>query len=327
MLCILQSGLRNTLLAALATASLPCFAYVAPASAEHALMQGRVDEAISTLRTYLTSNPNDGAAYLLLCRAYFSEDHASEAVDACDSAVNHGLAGDSRAQDWLGRAAGRKADSAGPFTGLKLAHRVRDAFELAVRLNPANADAVDDLADFYLQAPSIVGGGLDKARALADRSTGPLPERSQRIRALIAEKQKDYGTAERELVAIANRHADRPDNWNDLASFYIRRKDSAKAVAAIRHAITVNHKHDPSLLQSASLLNDLHLEPKLAEEALRSYLAGNGLTDDGPAFRAHYLLGQFLAAEGNKPAAQAEYKAALALAANYAPARKALQAQ
>lgn len=326
MFSLLQPGLRSTVLAC-ATAALPCFAFAPPNGVEHALMQGRVDEVIATLKPHLTANPNDGASYLLLCRAYFAEDRAAEAVDACQAAVDHGLANDSRAQDWLGRAAGRKADSAGPIAGLKLAHRVRDAFELAVRLDPSNIDAVDDLADFYLQAPSIVGGGTDKARALAERENGPLPERAQRIRALIAEKNRDYGTAERELTAIANRHADRPENWNDLASYYIRRKDTAKAVAAIRRAIETNHKRDPSLLQSASLLNDLHQESRLAQEALHSYLGGNSLQDDGPAFRAHYLLGQLLDAAGNKPAAQSEYKAALALATNYAPARKALQAQ
>lgn len=323
---LLPTGLRNTLLAAAITA-LPCSAFALPNGVEHSLMQGRIDEVVATLKSHLASNPADGPAYLLLCRAYFAEDHASEAVDACQSAVDHGLANDSRAQDWLGRAAGRKADSAGPISGLKLAHRVRDAFEAAVRLDPSNVDAVDDLADFYLQAPSIVGGGIDKARALAERENGPLPERAQRIRALIAEKDKDYGTAERELTSIANHHPDRPENWNDLASYYMRRKDTAKAVAAIHRSISVNHKHDPSLLQSASLLHELHQEPRLAQDALRSYLAGNGLQDDGPAPRAHFLLGQLLATEGNKTAAQAEYKAALALAANYAPARKALQAQ
>jgi tetratricopeptide (TPR) repeat protein len=335
MIRTLQSGLRNGCMAivamALATAWLPCSAAdsgnIARNNAEHALMLGRVDEAAGILHQILASNPKDASAQLLLCRAFYAEDQIDDAVSECEAALANGLSGNSRAQDWMGRVYGKKADDSGPFTGLKLAHRVKDAFETAVNLDPRNADAVEDLGQYYVEAPSIVGGGLDRANALAARVTEQLPERAQRLRGLIAEKQKDQGTAERELRAVAERNANRPDGWIDLASYYVRIKAPEKAVAAVRSGVEANKKRDPSLYQAAVVLNKIHREPSLAEQSLRSYLTGNALNDDAPAFKAHYQLGKLLATEGNGAAAKSEYSAALALAANYAPARKALQAQ
>jgi len=56
---------------------------------------------------------------------------------------------------------------------------------------------------------------------------------------------------------------------------------------------------------------------------LRRYLA-NETVEDAPAFKAHYLLGTLLQAQGNKRAAAQEYRAALSLARNFAAAQNAL---
>ncbi len=312
---------------ALLLASSLCLAQT-PASpqalAERALMLGRIDTAIDQLQPLLSTNPRDPAVHLLLCRSFYAEDHVDEAVSHCEAAIANGLARDSVAQDWMGRVYGRKADISGPFTGLKLAHRVKDAFEAAVNLDPHNADALDDLAQYYLEAPGIVGGGLDRARALATRVAPVLPARARRLRALVAEKQKDTPTAERELRALAEATSSHADGWLDLAAFFERNKDYEQATATVKRSIAANTRRDPSLYFSALLLIKMRREPALAQQALRSYLSGGALEDGAPAFKAHEHLGRLLAAAGDKPAAQAEYRAALALAANFAPARKAL---
>ena len=51
-----------------------------------------------------------------------------------------------------------------------------------------------------MNAPSIVGGGLDKAAALADRVQASLPQPAHRMRGLIAEDRKEYAAAERERL-------------------------------------------------------------------------------------------------------------------------------
>jgi len=290
---------------------------------EKVLLQGRADDAVSRLQTLIAANPLDGRAHLLLCRAFYAEELTDRAVAECEAALAT-QSGDSKTQDWMGRAYGQKADRAGPFAGYKLASKVRAAFETAVQLDPHNEDAVDDLGEYYATAPSIVGGGTDKAFALAARVESQLPQTAHRIRALAAEKQHDNATAEHEFKE-ATAVADHPDAWFDLGHFYFRLNQKDQAVAALHHAIDVDHAHGPALVDVASILAKLHTETDVAENVLRSYLASNAKTDAAPAFKAYVELGHLLEGDGDKQGAQAQFQTALALAHDYAPAKKAIQ--
>jgi tetratricopeptide (TPR) repeat protein len=291
--------------------------------AEHLVMQGDLNAAIPRLRAIVAANPADGAAHLLLCRAFYSEDLPDEAVGECEAALST-FGSDSRAQDWAGRAFGIKADRSGPIAGYKLAGRTRDAFEAAVRLDPDNADAVNDAAEYYVSAPSLVGGGVEKALALASRVQARLPQAAFRIRALVAEKQHDYPTAERHFksaVAVAGR----ADAWVDLGNFYFRRGRTSDGLNALQHALAADRSHGPERVDVASILIDNNTAPDLAQKALREYLASPARSDAAPSFKAYVLLGKVLATSGDKSGAQAQYEKALALAKDYAPAEKAMQ--
>ena len=70
---------------------------------------------------------------------------------------------------WLGRAFGRRAEMSNWFSAPGYASKARQYFEQAVALDPVNEEALNDLFDFYLQAPGFLGGGYDKAQAVARR--------------------------------------------------------------------------------------------------------------------------------------------------------------
>ncbi len=309
--------------------ALPCASRAADLPpATHALLDGNNDGAVAQLKQILAAtpanDPSNGQAHLLLCRAYYAQSMASAAVSECTAALRT-LANDSSAQDWAGRAYGMQADSAGPIAGLRLAFKVRNAFEAAVRFNPLNGDAVNDLSEYYIEAPSIVGGGFDKAALLADRSQSQLPQNAHRMRAMAAEKQKDYGTAEREFraaVAVANQ----PNAWADLGAFYSRRTQPDKAVEALRRAILLDRARDSTQEDAATTLTEINREPRLAERALRDYLASHSRSDAAPAFRVHVQLAKLLRDEGNTADAKIELEHSLELASGYIPARRELAA-
>ena len=167
------------------------------------IADGRVDEAIASLHGQINASPNDAQAHNLLCRAYFSLGDWDRGISDCEKAV--ALApGNSQFHLWLGRIYGEKADGSSFVTAAGLARRVRSEFETAVRLNPRNIDARSDLAEFYLEAPGLVGGGRDKAEAQASTLATIDPITADAVKARIAEKRKDYGAAERELLAAIN---------------------------------------------------------------------------------------------------------------------------
>jgi tetratricopeptide (TPR) repeat protein len=287
------------------------------------LQQGRVDEATARLHDVLASQPGDAEAHQLLCRVFYAQNMADNAIHECELAVANAPSSSDN-QMWLARAYGFKASHANPFAALNLAIKVRTAFEHAVELDPENIHAMSDLGQYYIAAPALIGGGLDKAQALAARMQPHFPSQAHRLLALIAEKKKDTAAAEAEFtsaVAIGKT----PEAYIDLGLFYQRHNQPEKMLNALQSAIAADHRKGPALVDAASILTDTHRSPELAESLLRDYLASPAKSDDAPAFKVHVQLGELLAQHGDSAGAQREFAAALALAPNYAPARKAMQ--
>jgi tetratricopeptide (TPR) repeat protein len=287
------------------------------------LQQGRMEEAATLLHETLATQPTDALAHQLLCRVYYAQEMANEAIRECEQAAAHAPT-DSDIQMWLGRAYGLKASHANPFAALGLAKKVHQAFERAVELDATNVYAMNDLGEYYVAAPSIVGGGLDKAETLAATMQPQFPSQSHRLSALIAEHRKDMATAEsefREAVAAGRT----PEAYVDLGHFYRRMNQPDNVLAALQDAIEADRRKDAALVDAASILTAAHLSPELAEALLREYLTSPAKTDDAPAFKVHLQLGDLLAQRGDSAGAHREYATALALAPNYAPAHKAAQ--
>jgi tetratricopeptide (TPR) repeat protein len=68
---------------------------------------------------------------------------------------------------WLGRAYGHQAEQAQAGGQFFFARQVRKNLEKAVMLNPDLIEARLDLLTYYLQAPTLLGGGIEKAQAQA----------------------------------------------------------------------------------------------------------------------------------------------------------------
>jgi len=293
------------------------------AQADALLQQGKVDQASALLQSALTAQPNDALAHYLLCRVNYAQDLADAAIHECEEAATY-APNDSDTRLWLGRAYGLKASHVNAFSAFGLAKKVRSSFERAVQLGPANVHAMNDLGEFYIAAPGIVGGGIDKAQALAARMQSRFPSQSHRMLALIAEKKKDIATAEAEFKAAAAT-GKTPEAYVDLGHFYQRQNQPDKVLEPLQTAIDLDHRKGPALVDAASILTAAHRSPKLAESALREYLTSSARSDSAPAFKVHVQLGDLLARRGDHAGARREYAAALALASHYEPARKDLQ--
>jgi tetratricopeptide (TPR) repeat protein len=288
----------------------------ANAAAYHALQEGRSDDAANLLRATLAANPADALAHQLLCRVFYAQDVADEAIRECELAVSTAGAASDLASDselWLGRAYGMKARRAGPVAGFTLARRVEASFSRAVELNPGNVAALNDLGEYYVAAPFIVGGGSDKAHALAARMMPRFPASAHRLLARMADADNNLATAESEFKqAVAVQHS--PDAWIDLAQFYQTHARPDDALAAIKSGLAADRSHGPVLVDAASILTKAHRAPDLAERCLRDYLSSRAKSDAAPAFKVHLQLSRLLAARGDNPGAEREVAAAAALA-------------
>jgi tetratricopeptide (TPR) repeat protein len=287
------------------------------------LAEGRVDDAIVSLQHRISTAPRDAESYNLLCRAYFALADWDKGISACEKAVSFDP-DNAQYHLWLGRVYGEKADHAGFLTAAGLAKKVRSEFETAVRLNPESAEARTDLAEFYLEAPGIVGGGRDKAEAQAQKIATMDPVRAGWVKARLAEKNKDLASAENQYrAAIAASHG-AALAWLNLAYFYRHTGHLDSMEDAIRHAASAPMDQPEVLMESANMLLRAKRDLPLATQLLRRYLSSSLTVEAAPAFKAHYLLGTALEQQGDKPAAAQEYRASLALAKSYILAQTAL---
>jgi tetratricopeptide (TPR) repeat protein len=291
-------------------------------SAKDLLVAGRIDDAIAQLNGRLSSAPSDAESSNLLCRAYFALDDWNRAEAPCKKAVALDPS-NSLYHLWLGRVYGEKADRANFMSAAGLAGKVREEFERAVQLNPNDIEARLDLAEFYILAPGIVGGGETKAREQAQSVATINPGREHWIYARIAEKKKDYTAAEREYRQYIDLSHGEAEAWLNLALCLRRQNrldEMEKALVKLNQAPLA--KPDV-LVEAAGLLYHAQRNPAFAIDLLHHYLAA-GPVEAAPAFKAHYLLGLLLEKQGDKVGASEEYRASLSLVRNFGTVQQAL---
>jgi len=289
------------------------------AKANAALQAGEADNALGMLESLPAPDASTGSAANLECRVYLELEQWDSAVTNCQQAVQ--IDGqDSNFHMWLGRALGMKADHAIFLTAYSLAKRVRAEFEEAVRLDPRNADALADLGQFYVEAPGVVGGGVDKADGIAAQLEKVDAAGAHRLRGEIAEQRKDYSGAEHEFKMATVSEEHRASDWIALAGFYRRRErwtDMETAIHIGEIAADRDKVSGLALYDGASVLIETHRDPTLAAKMLEDYLAGSSKTEEAPAFVAHIRLARLKDQLGDAAGASRERAAALALANNY----------
>ena len=286
------------------------------------LKAGKADQAIHALNQDIARAPNDSRAYHLLSRVYFQLELWDDSMHMAEKA----LALDPQNSSyhlWLGRAMGRKAEQANPFAAFGLARKVKTEFERAVALDANNLPARADLSEYYLEAPGFLGGDKNKARQQADYVAEHDRALASYIYARVQEKQGNTGAeAEyKKAIAASNRPA---RYWVELAYFYRRTGRLNEMEDAIRHAVATVQQGEPSEFDAAALLLHSGRDFAGATQILRHYVSEEDPAEDGPAFRAHYLLGVLLEKQGKQKEATAEFQTALNMASEYRPAQDAL---
>ncbi len=286
--------------------------------AAHLLASGHADQALALLNRQLKANANDAVALNLQCRVYFAEGQVEEAQGPCEQAAAADP-NNARYHLWLGRVLGRKAEHAPSLQAYGLAKRVHAEFETAHRLAPRDRDAAQDLAEFYVQAPRLIGGGHGKAAALAAEVEPWAPALAHSIRAEIAEAEKKDADAERELQAAAASPDGGPGALLALASFYRKANRNPEMLKTLDQAIAKDTAHDDALVSASELLTRTGQRPEQAVALLRMYLASANQSEDAPVFRVHAQLAQLLRASGEAADAEKELAAARSLASGFQP--------
>ena len=227
----------------------------------------------------------------LIGQCYFMQGQYKQAGEAFEKAL--ALAPrSSELHRLLGNVYGRRAETGSVLTAPGNAKKARQYFEQAVELDPYNREAASNLFEYYLEAPSFLGGGIEKAQTLAKRiATLDMPAGHHAL-AQLEGKQKRYDAAEQQLrstVALAPRQV---GPLIDLAKFLSDRgrvKESDEKFEEAAHMAPnspeVMFARAETYIQQKRNLAD-------ARQLLQRYLASPLTPDDPPREDARTLLSE-----------------------------------
>jgi len=233
----------------------------------------------------------DGEVYELIGRNYYMLADYKKAGEAFEKAFAADP-GNSQYALWLARAFGRRAETSSPFTAPGLASRARQYFEKAAQLNPRNLEAQTDLFEYYLEAPGFLGGGLDKAESTAHQIAEIDPGEGHWSLARIAEKKKEYNSAEEQLRRAIEASPQQVGRLIDLARFLAKQGRMQEADQSFARADKIA-PNSPKVIYAKA---DLYIKHKrnldVARELLKQYLSMSLTPDDPPRSQAEKLLRQ-----------------------------------
>ncbi|MGH9771907.1 MAG: tetratricopeptide repeat protein [Candidatus Acidiferrales bacterium] len=267
--------------------------------------------AIKTLQSAVAQNSLSAEAYYWLGRCYYEVRDFDDSIALAERAVTLDVK-NSLYHQWLGRAYGGKADQDRSFF---VARKVKKELQEAVRLNPANVAARQDLADFCSNAPWIVGGSKDEARAQVDAIAALDPVAGHVARAkfdLDGLNRPDL--AESELRQVLSSKPKSIEPYFEVIAFFQKQNKTSDMQAAIEDAAQIS-PNDPRLSYfrgTALVMGGADLGQ--AEEYLKSYLATSPDRSDWPPHAAaREWLGRIYEAQGKTAEAAEQYRASLRL--------------
>ena len=260
-----------------------------PTSLDQARQLYQLTDYAASLKILEAIQPKDGPVFELIGRNHYMQGEYKKATEILEKAAAADPA-NSDYELWLGRAFGRRAETASPFTAPPNANKARQHFEKAVQLNPRNMEALSDLLEYYLEAPGFMGGGLDKAAGVADRMASIDPVEGHCAQARLAEKKKEFGSAEQHLQRAAELAPHQASRLIDLARFLARQGRYRESDRSFSKAEKIA-PNSPQLIYARA---DTYIEQgrnlAAARKLLQRYLEAQLTPDDPPRAAAEKLL-------------------------------------
>lgn len=245
----------------------------------------------AALRDVLSAKNPDASAWALAGKSSFMMGDLNKAAEYFQKAA--ALApGNAEYVLWLGRVWGRKAETGSRLMAPHAAGRAREYFEKAVALDPRNTDALDDLFDYYLDAPGFLGGGLDKAEAIVRRIEPLSPAEATYDLARIDVKRKQPAEAESHFRAAINLAPKAVGHVIEFARFLAQQGRIKESDAVIAQGEAAAPENPRLLYGRAALDIETHRNLGEARQLLERYLASNLTPDDPPRQAAEKLLRQ-----------------------------------
>jgi tetratricopeptide (TPR) repeat protein len=248
----------------------------------------RTDYAAS-LAALHESKLTGAQAYFLMGQDWFMLGDFKQSSESFERAFA-AQSGNAECALWLGRSYGRRAETSSPFSAPGYAAKARLYLEKAVALDPNNGQALNDLFDYYLEAPGFLGGGFDKAQRVAAQITELNPPEGYLAQARLAEARKQFDTPEEHFSRAIEMAPHQVGRLLDLARYLARQGRVAESEATFDRADQVAPKSPEVALARARTYIEQKRDLDRAKALLNQYLQSNPSADDPSRALATKLL-------------------------------------
>lgn len=263
-----------------------------------------------------------GVALFRLGELLLEEGRLEAAVDSLEAAARF-LPEDAGVHHALGDALVARIDDVWLLGKVGVARRAGAAFRRAVELDPDWLEARISLLGFYLQAPRMVGGGVEKATEQAAAIAEIDRARGHYARAAIWDKKERYDLEATELRGAIQLEPDNLEYRHALGRLYQRLERWDEAHEVFEEALRVAPGHGPSLYRLGVGAAASGERLTRGAQALAEYLAQEH-PDPALVPWVHYRLGMIHRHRGDRQAARQAFTEALRLDPEMEQARDAL---
>ncbi|HTQ62573.1 MAG TPA: tetratricopeptide repeat protein [Candidatus Solibacter sp.] len=282
-------------------------------------------KAVQELQAAAAREPQNGEIELLLTKSYMELGEHDAAIASAERAVTIDPQS-SVYHLWLGKAYGEKADHSSMFSALGLARKTRKEFQTAVQLDDRNYSARQALIEYDCSAPSIVGGGEDKAQPEIAKLESMDASEWHYAKGNCRRQKKDFAEADAEFQMALQSHPKSADLIYDIGDYEVKRGEAAQLMEVAELGERAAPGDPRGLFYRAVGLILKNEKPRQAERDLREYLASAPKRNGYPRYSAaHKWMGRLYEGLGEKENAVNEYQAALQLDPKDKNAREALK--
>lgn len=203
--------------------------------------QEKFDSAKEMFETILDDNEDIAEAHYYLAKCLFNLGDLDEAIEHGEKAVEL----DDRNAEYhfeLGMMYAADARDASIFRAPFVAGKVKDEFLRTIELDPDHLQGRIGLAQFYLQAPGIAGGDVDKALEQAKIIATMDEMQGGFLLSQIYIEKKDFKKAEGELKKLEQKFGEDPEFYyfyNSYGYFLLNQDRVDEAIEKFKKQVSL----------------------------------------------------------------------------------------
>jgi tetratricopeptide (TPR) repeat protein len=287
--------------------------------------QKKYDEAFTIFKTVKKGNPNFAESNYFMGlismrnnNLSVAEDYLEQAISASGEVAKYHVA--------MVNVYGQIISKANKLRQATLAPTLRFHMEEAIRLNPNDMNTPLMLVGYYMQAPSFMGGGEDKAIALANSIAKVSKPDGHRIFGIIAHIQKKYPEAEQNYQKALNLSPDSVKYYYSLAQIYQTQSKFDQMVEVYDKAITKFPTNKNLLLNAGrAIANSSEKHWGKGNQYLNTYIKEKDDKSDKSLGDAYYYLGVIAKNKNDNQLAKNHFNSALKINPDHNLAQQALK--